>query len=653
MFFKKKVKPEHAVFLRFYTEKDGSSHFNTTAVKATGTIHTERIEYANGNKEFDVTEFPNGVRQVVRTELPNGTKWFKTMTGPDMPQQIERIEYRGGELKCYENIIRPDGIVLRKVMEYSDGVRKFKVEEFPNGKKQAEHVVYPCGCHFFHYIELNAEGRAEKRDYCEKHSAKHNPNPEAVAKTKATEVAEEKFVSLREFAGQFVEAASQLSPEKKAEIRAHLLKHYGLNEKVETEEEERIFAGRNPNEVLTATKPEPKPVGNEVRINELARELEVKGKAIIDLLPGFGVTEKKTHSGSITVEVAEKVRYQLASCQREACVVKGHQKGGKKAVQVLEPTEAWKNQFMNRMFGKYPLYVHRNELLEAAQKLAEQSSETKSVALSLTSSGDTQFTQLNTGGDHPFEDIPDIGLLYASAAIICVFFSKSEAKQMMSMTLAPDGRIADATFCPYQIINGRFVWGEPGAMVFTEDTRNEYGWGQYLHLSPMTNTAQRNLRALDNVSSLGDLSGCDAKKLTEELREQSARLKNDVVAQEAALDQPNHLFFYSAVDPNGVTRFFDLMKNSDGFSIAETAAGATKLGQCVETAYEAPGGGTHHVHRLYGKVRTSTARQAIHEFANLTGLTQVTEIAKTSSPREAHPTWELIFEKLGCPATVK
>src|ERR1700758_339667 len=47
---------------------------------------------------------------------------------------------------------------------------------------------------------------------------------------------------------------------------------------------------------------------NQVRINELARELEVKAKAIIDLLPGFGVTEKKTHSSSIPVDVAERVR---------------------------------------------------------------------------------------------------------------------------------------------------------------------------------------------------------------------------------------------------------------------------------------------------------------------------------------------------------
>src|SRR5260370_41172043 len=50
---------------------------------------------------------------------------------------------------------------------------------------------------------------------------------------------------------------------------------------------------------------------NQVRINELARELEVKAKAIIDLLAGDGVTEKKTPPSSIPVDVAEKVRKHL------------------------------------------------------------------------------------------------------------------------------------------------------------------------------------------------------------------------------------------------------------------------------------------------------------------------------------------------------
>jgi len=46
----------------------------------------------------------------------------------------------------------------------------------------------------------------------------------------------------------------------------------------------------------------------QIRINELARELEVKAKVLIDYLPEAGVTEKKTHSSSIDLAVAEKVR---------------------------------------------------------------------------------------------------------------------------------------------------------------------------------------------------------------------------------------------------------------------------------------------------------------------------------------------------------
>jgi translation initiation factor IF-2 len=45
-----------------------------------------------------------------------------------------------------------------------------------------------------------------------------------------------------------------------------------------------------------------------VRINELARELEVKSRAILDALTEVGVTEKKTHSSSIEVDEAERVR---------------------------------------------------------------------------------------------------------------------------------------------------------------------------------------------------------------------------------------------------------------------------------------------------------------------------------------------------------
>src|ERR1700740_2524133 len=47
---------------------------------------------------------------------------------------------------------------------------------------------------------------------------------------------------------------------------------------------------------------------NHIRINELARELEVKAKVLIDFLPEIGVTEKKTHSSSLDLDHAELVR---------------------------------------------------------------------------------------------------------------------------------------------------------------------------------------------------------------------------------------------------------------------------------------------------------------------------------------------------------
>src|SRR3984893_10896146 len=47
---------------------------------------------------------------------------------------------------------------------------------------------------------------------------------------------------------------------------------------------------------------------SKVRINDLARELEVKSKAILDVLLAVGVTEKKTHSSSLEENEAERVR---------------------------------------------------------------------------------------------------------------------------------------------------------------------------------------------------------------------------------------------------------------------------------------------------------------------------------------------------------
>ncbi|HTF69888.1 MAG TPA: translation initiation factor IF-2 N-terminal domain-containing protein, partial [Edaphobacter sp.] len=55
---------------------------------------------------------------------------------------------------------------------------------------------------------------------------------------------------------------------------------------------------------------------SKVRINDLARELEVKSKSILDALTAVGVSEKKTHSSSIEADEAEKVRAYLTRGSR-------------------------------------------------------------------------------------------------------------------------------------------------------------------------------------------------------------------------------------------------------------------------------------------------------------------------------------------------
>ena len=60
---------------------------------------------------------------------------------------------------------------------------------------------------------------------------------------------------------------------------------------------------------------------DQIRINLLARELEVKSRRILDYLPEIGVSDKKSHSSSLSNEIADKVRAHfqaLEDSEREA-----------------------------------------------------------------------------------------------------------------------------------------------------------------------------------------------------------------------------------------------------------------------------------------------------------------------------------------------
>jgi translation initiation factor IF-2 len=61
---------------------------------------------------------------------------------------------------------------------------------------------------------------------------------------------------------------------------------------------------------------------SKVRINDLARELEVKSRSILDALTAVGVTEAKTHSSSIEADEAEKVRAYFSGKRSSSAVSK-------------------------------------------------------------------------------------------------------------------------------------------------------------------------------------------------------------------------------------------------------------------------------------------------------------------------------------------
>src|ERR1700683_2580237 len=73
---------------------------------------------------------------------------------------------------------------------------------------------------------------------------------------------------------------------------------------------------------------------SKVRINDLAREVEVKSRQILDILAELGLAQGKTHSSSLEEDEAEKVRVHLGRGSRHA----GHAGGtSSRASQTVTP----------------------------------------------------------------------------------------------------------------------------------------------------------------------------------------------------------------------------------------------------------------------------------------------------------------------------
>ena len=82
---------------------------------------------------------------------------------------------------------------------------------------------------------------------------------------------------------------------------------------------------------------------SKVRINDLARELEVKSREILDTLTAVGVTENKTHSSSLESDEAERVRAYLQRGSRGAASRRSFRREWAKAEnRLVAGLQAWR-----------------------------------------------------------------------------------------------------------------------------------------------------------------------------------------------------------------------------------------------------------------------------------------------------------------------
>src|SRR4051794_14255945 len=76
-----------------------------------------------------------------------------------------------------------------------------------------------------------------------------------------------------------------------------------------------------------------------IRINELARQLEVKSRQVIEKLAEFGVSEKLTHSSSIEDDMALRLRAYYSG-EGDGETTKRSRSGGGRSAAVADAPEA-------------------------------------------------------------------------------------------------------------------------------------------------------------------------------------------------------------------------------------------------------------------------------------------------------------------------
>ena len=140
-----------------------------------------------------------------------------------------------------------------------------------------------------------------------------------------------------------------------------------------------------------------------IRINELARELEVKPNIILDLLPELGVEEKKTHSSSIDEDVALAIKHKLAASSSGGSD-RSEDEGGGTAVAVEEFAE--EEKYERPPVQRQPVAPSARVREQEAPREAVSATEEPSTAASVKDES-SAGTQASRDKDQETDTTPD------------------------------------------------------------------------------------------------------------------------------------------------------------------------------------------------------------------------------------------------------
>lgn len=155
-----------------YVWADGTKVFGERTLKD-GTTKRGRVEYPNGEIDFDVTIQSDGTTKVGRSELRDGEKRFDVTVLSDGTAKVGRSELPYG-IKGFDLTIFPDRTIKIGREELPNGEKYFDVTQLPDGTRSVGRATKPDG--------TDVPSRVEHLSFRGLHAGQSREDVEAILK---------------------------------------------------------------------------------------------------------------------------------------------------------------------------------------------------------------------------------------------------------------------------------------------------------------------------------------------------------------------------------------------------------------------------------------------------------------------------------------